>query len=79
MCQKFAQYKDNGHILTISNAFSAFTGDIICQYSFGFCYNHLESPNFEENFHDAFMAVAEFGHIALQFPWVTPVSSSLWP
>lgn len=76
MCRKFAQYRDDGGILTINDAFSAFAGDIICQYSFGFCYNHLETPNFEENFHDAFMAVSEFGHIALQFPWITPVSPS---
>ena len=77
LCKKFAQYKDESRILTLNNAFSAFAGDIICEYSFGFCYHHLESPNFEESFHDAFMAVSEFGHVALQFPWITPVGPIL--
>lgn len=76
MCEKFAPYKGDGQILNLVNAFSAFAGDIICQHSFVFCYNHLESPNFEDNFHAAFMAGGKFGHVALQFPWVTQVGQS---
>ncbi len=37
-------------------------GDVICEYAFGFSYNHLESPDFEESFHDAFLAVTKFGN-----------------
>ena len=76
LCDHVAEFHESGEVLKINNAFSALAGDVICEYSFGFCYNHLDSPGFEESFHDAFMAVSEFGHTALQFPWVTPVSSS---
>ena len=52
----------------------AYATDMITQYSFGFNYGHMESEGFQKSFHDAFMAVSEFGHIALQMPWITPVS-----
>ncbi|KIW33393.1 hypothetical protein, variant [Cladophialophora immunda] len=77
LCTKLEQYKEDGRILAINHAFSALAGDVICQYCFGLCYNHLESPNFEESFHDAFMAVSAFGHTTLQFPWVTPLLNAL--
>jgi hypothetical protein len=66
--------KENRDILVLSNAFSAYAGDVITEYCFGFCYNHLESPGFKDNFHPAFMAVSAFGHLALQYPLMHPVS-----
>lgn len=66
--------KTNGDVLVLSNAFNAFAGDVITEYCFGFCYNHLESPGFKDNFHPAFMAVSAFGHLAMQFPLMHPVS-----
>ena len=77
LCAKIAHYKENGQVLPIKDAFSAFAGDIICQYCFGFCYDHLESPNFKESFHEAFMAVSAFGHTSLQFPWILPLLNKL--
>jgi len=50
---------------------------VITEYSFGLSYNHLKSPGCKENFHDAFMAVSEFGHVALQFPVVHPILNML--
>ena len=76
MCKGIAATKQTGDILVLSNAFNAFAGDVITEYCFGFCYNHLESPGFKDNFHPAFMAVSAFGHLALQFPLMHPVSSS---
>jgi hypothetical protein len=73
LCNKLATYKDSGEPVNMVNAFSALAGDVITDYSFGFGYDSLESTDFKENFHAAFMAVSEFGHVALQFPWVHPV------
>jgi len=72
-CARIIEYKTDGRILPINKIWNAFAGDVITQYSFGFSYKHLQSVGFKETFHDAFMAVSEFGHIALQFPWITPV------
>lgn len=71
---QLSRFKDSGEVLNINDLWSAFAGDVITEYSFGFCYNQLESSGCKENFHAAFMAVGEFGHVALQFPWVQPVS-----
>lgn len=66
--------KETGDILVLSNGYEAFAGDVITEYCFGFCYNHLESSGFVDNFHPAFMAVSAFGHLAMQFPLMHPVS-----
>ncbi|OAG39698.1 hypothetical protein AYO21_05973 [Fonsecaea monophora] len=71
------EYKAKGKPVVLSEAFPAFAGDIITEYSFGICYDHLGSPDFSESFHAAFMAVGEFGHVAVQFPWFHPLLNSL--
>lgn len=76
MCKGIKESYDTGGVLTLSNAFNAYAGDVITEYCFGFCYNHLGSAGFKDNFHPAFMAVSAFGHLALQFPLMHPVS--LW-
>jgi Cytochrome P450 len=68
LCQKIARYEKSDRVLTISNAWSCYAGDVITEYAFGLCYNHLDSDDFEGSFHDIFMAVSEFGHVTLQFP-----------
>jgi len=76
LCDKIAKYAegDGKQILCLNYAWSAWAGDLITQYAFGFCYNHLESPGFKESFHEAYMELSGFGHVAIQFPWVHPVS-----
>lgn len=75
MCKNMEHYKDSGEPLRINNAYSALAGDVITEYCFGFNYGHLNSDNFAVSFHNSFMAVSRFGHTALQFPWITPVSA----
>jgi hypothetical protein len=47
---------------------------VVCQYAFGYTYDHLQSEGFNEGFHDAFMAASEFGLLAMQLPWLDRVS-----
>ncbi|KAJ9638412.1 hypothetical protein H2199_007100 [Coniosporium tulheliwenetii] len=77
VCGQLSRCMDRSEVLDLVNVWSAFAGDVITEYAFGFCYNHLESPGCKENFHAAFMAVSEFGHVALQFPWIHPVLNML--
>ena len=37
-----------------------------------FCHQPLDSPGFNEPFHEAYMGASEFGQITFQLPWVTP-------
>ena len=78
MCRGITASRDTGGVLVLSNAFNAYAGDVITEYCFGFCYNHLESPGFKDNFHPAFMAVSAFGHLALQFPLMHQVSCGIF-
>jgi cytochrome P450 len=78
MCNRIAASKETEDILNLGNAFNAYAGDVITEYCFGFCYNHLESAGLKDNFHPAFMAVSAFGHLALQFPLMHPVSCQVY-
>jgi hypothetical protein len=74
LCKHLAKYKDSGAILSILDAWGAFTGDIITEYAFGVSYDNLDLPGFRGSFHDAILAMGEFGHLAAMFPWIHPVS-----
>lgn len=55
----------------------AYSGDVIMEYSFGFSYENLESEDFMETFHEAFLALSEFGGLGCQFPIMGPIMESL--
>lgn len=55
----------------------AYSSDVIMHYSFGFSYDNLKSEDFQETFHDAFLALSEFGGLGCQFPIMQPIMESL--
>lgn len=67
--------RENGSVFRVTNAYGAFAGDVISQYSFGFSYGQVEHYHngWQENFHDAYISLGAFGHISVQYPWVNPV------
>ena len=77
LCTKIDQYVASGEHFTINRAMTAFSGDVITTYVFGQSYQHLESPDFTETFHEPFMAASESGHVALQSKWIYPLMESL--
>ena len=77
ICNKFAGYKENDQILCLTNVWDAYSGDVITEYAFGFSYDNLKSDNFSDTFHDAFLAVGEFGLLAMQIPWLATFLNSL--
>ncbi|KAJ9609338.1 hypothetical protein H2200_005665 [Cladophialophora chaetospira] len=77
LCSKIDQYVANGGHFPINRAMTAFSGDVITTYVFGQSYQHLESPDFKDTFHEPFMAASESGHVALQFKWVYPLMEAL--
>ncbi len=76
-CTKISQYKDNDNILNLARMWDAYSGDVIMEYAFGFSYKNLESEDFVETFHEAFLALSEFGSLACQFPILGPIMESL--
>ena len=76
-CCKIDQYIASGGHFALNRAVTAFSGDVITTYVFGQSYQHLESPDFKETFHEPFMAASEAGHMALQFKWIYPMMEAL--
>ncbi|KAF7189124.1 Cytochrome P450 monooxygenase [Pseudocercospora fuligena] len=76
-CNGLEKFRQTGSICNMTEAFSAYAGDVVTDYCFGFSYEHLALEGFTDSFHDAFMAVSAFGHVALQFPWMHPLLNSL--
>lgn len=76
LCRHIIKYRDIGSVFNVLDAYAAFAGDVITEYAFGVGYDHLDLPDFHGSFHDAYMAMSEFSHVAVMFPWVHTVSSS---
>ena len=77
LCGKIREHAETGSVFALNRAWTAFAGDIITEYVFGASYEHLESPDFQETFHEPFMAASEAGHLTLQFKWMHPLMRSL--
>jgi cytochrome P450 len=75
LCTRVLAAEKSGEVLNLIDVFTAFTGDVIMEYCFGFCDNQLGSPGFKTNFHEAFVNLTSFGTLLLQFPFLNPVSN----
>ena len=76
MCEKLKEYKANDKVVSVQKMWSAFGCDVITEYAFGLSYNQLDSPDFEDTLHDAYISASEFGHVSLQFPWLAKACES---
>ena len=76
LCNHIAKYKESGSVFNILDAYAAFAGDVITEYAFGIGNDHLDLLDFRGSFYDAYMAMGEFWHVAVMFPWIHTVSSS---
>ena len=74
LAQRIASFQKKGQPLSLSNAFNAFSGDVITTYCFGDCFDHLNSIDFDVNYHPAFEGVRKLAHLGMQFPVVFIVS-----
>ena len=70
LCSKVAENGADGNVIALDRAYCAFSGDIITEFAFAKCYNHLDSPGFEETFHDFFQAAGASSLIMMHFPWL---------
>lgn len=68
LAKRIATFEKTGEAVTLNDAFSAFSGDVITTYCFGDSFDHLKSPGFAENYHAAFEGVRKLAHLGLQFP-----------
>lgn len=70
-------YEESGRVLNLRDVWAAFVGDVITRYCFSFDYDHLNSDGFGTNWHLSFSAIAQIGHLAMQFPLIPKVMNAL--
>jgi hypothetical protein len=76
-CGKILEYKESDKILNVTRMWDAYSSDVIMEYAFGYSYDNLKSEDFIETFHDAFLALGEFGSLGCQFPIMGPTMEAL--
>lgn len=77
LCSKIEDYAATGSVLPLHRAWTAYAGDIITEFCFAKAYDHLESPDFKETFHEPMHAVCQSSTVLMQFPWLWPIMNSL--
>jgi hypothetical protein len=78
LCEKLKEYKEDDKVIAVQKMWSAFACDVITEYAFGLTYHQIDSPDFSDTLHDAYIAASEFGHVSLQFPWLAKVDEPLF-
>lgn len=53
LMSKFSTYTGTDRVLRLDRAFTALAGDVVTEFCFAKAYDHLESPDFTETFHEA--------------------------
>ena len=53
LIEKLATYNGTDRVVRLDRAFTAFAGDVVDQFSFARSFDHLDSPDFTKNYHNA--------------------------
>ncbi len=69
--------KGTGRVINVDHMFSAFTTDVVTQYSFARPYGYLDEPDFAPHLHQGILEVSQMSHFLKQFGWVEPVMKSM--
>lgn len=77
ICGKIPEYKEYDKIVNLTRMWDAYSSDVIMEYAFGYSYDNLKSEDFTDTFHDAFLALSEFGSLGCQFPIMGPTMEAL--
>lgn len=71
------QARKAGQPVSLDRAFSAMTADLITNYFFGYHYDYLSNPHFENPVREGTRGVSEMFHWMRFAPWLTPVIRAL--
>lgn len=71
------EYKGTSKVVTLNDAWAAYTTDIIFFYSFAWTYDFLDFPDFIAPFTESTKALASSVHFAGHFPWALKALQSM--
>jgi cytochrome P450 len=70
LVQRIQKHGKQNEVITMEHAFSAFSNDVVMQYSFGQHDNHIEAPSFDPSFHNTSFNAAKSISLLRHFPWI---------
>ncbi|KAI1281075.1 putative cytochrome P450 [Xylaria sp. FL0933] len=77
LCRQLSTHIGTQNSVQLNMAFSCFTTDVVTTYAFAKCYEFLDDPSFETNFHAPIVAGTDLGPYIKQFPFIFPLMQSL--
>ena len=77
LCSKFREHQSRGEKINLMHAWSAFTGDVVTEYSFPSSYGLLDQPNFAPDYFELWISMVGNSHLLKQFPWLFPLMRTL--
>lgn len=75
--ERLTEFCGRRQAVNLSDAFSAFSGDVIGSYVFGIDYGLLESPKFAPDWRNAMTELSRATHLMKQFGWAYPLVKRL--
>ncbi|KAL8831223.1 MAG: hypothetical protein Q9170_005394 [Blastenia crenularia] len=79
LCSRLKEHKSAGQKVNLMHAFTAFTGDVVTEYSFPASYGLLDKCDFAPEYYELWMSILSGSHMLKQFPWIFPLMSSFPP
>ncbi|KAI0421158.1 cytochrome P450 [Xylaria grammica] len=71
LCERVkSEYFQNGSVLSVSNMWGAFNGDIVVGYCLEKGYDFISKPDFRSEFSDAMVNLLDPVHFITQFSWM---------
>lgn len=70
------EYRNSSTILSLTEAWGAYTTDIVTQYTIGWTYDLLGCPDFQAPFTTSSRALADLAHVTPQLPWLSALFQS---
>jgi len=71
--------KGSSTVVNVIDMFTAFTADVIGQYSFARPYGYMDQPTFAPSWQQLMMGVSEGSHFTKQFSWFVSLMQRIPP
>ena len=77
LCSRLRDYQSRGEKVNLMHAWTAFTGDVVTEYSFPKSYGLLDQPSFAPDYYNLWVSILSNCHLLKQFPFIFPMLSTL--
>ncbi|KAL9596343.1 MAG: hypothetical protein Q9219_005860 [cf. Caloplaca sp. 3 TL-2023] len=76
LCKRLEEHRLEAKKVNLMHAWTAFTGDVVTEYSFPASYGLLDQSDFAPEYYQLWISILSGSHLLKQFPWIFPLMSS---